>query len=440
MTAAASHLAPSPSAPRVLVETSRALPLVSITISERSGAIDDPPGKEGLARFAVRLMRRTGGGLTPQEVDTRIDSLGGALGADASQSTAGFHGTVISRSLEPFVDLLIDVLARPGFSADEHGRLQREIQSDLVELRDNDRALAQRWFRCKLFADHAYGRSSGGTIASVSAIAPEDVKAQHARSMCSDNLVFAFAGDIDADGATRVAERIVAALPRGARSGDALGDPRPVPGRRLVFVDKPERTQTQILIGGLGTHPRDADHVALHVANTVFGGTFTARMTREIRSKRGWSYGAYSNLPYDRHRQAFSMWTFPKAEDAAACVRLEIELLEAWRDRGISARELAWAQRYLTRSHAFAIDTAQKRVGLALDEEIYDLPAGYYADYIDHTNAVTLEQANQAVRDRISTDDLLVVVVGTASEIGDALRDAIPNLARSEVVPFDRDV
>lgn len=440
MTAAAHDLERAPGTPRVLVETSRALSLVSLAVSERSGALDDPPGKEGLARFVVRSMRRTGGGLSPQEIDMRIDSLGAALGADASHSTAGFQGTVISRSLEPFVDLLIDVLAHPGFSADEHGRLQREIRSDLVDLRDNDRALAQRWFLRKLFEGHAYGRSTGGTIASVSSIAPEDVKAQHARSMCSNNLVFAFAGDVDADGAARIAERISAALPRGTRSSDTLGDPHPVPGRRLVLVDKPERTQTQILIGGLGTHPRDADHVALHVANTVFGGTFTARMTREIRSKRGWSYGAYSSLPYDRHRHAFSMWTFPKADDAAACVRLEIELLEAWREQGITARELARAKRYLTRSHAFAVDTAQKRVGLALDEEIYDLPAGYYADYVERTNAVTLKQANQAIRNRISSEDLLIVVVGTASAIGDALRDAIPRLAQTEVVPFDEDI
>lgn len=440
MNAIAPRRAPDNGTPRVLVETSRALPLVSLTVSEHAGAIDDPAGKEGLARFVARLMRRTGGGLTLQQLDTRIDSLGAALSADATQSTTGFHGTVISRSLEPFVDLLIDVLARPGFSADEHGRLQREIQSDLVELRDNDRALAQRWFRRKLFVDHAYGRSAGGTIASVSSISSEDVTKQHARSVCSNNLVFALAGDIDADAAARIAERICAELPPGARRNDALGDPQPVPGRRLVLVDKPERTQTQIFIGGLGTHPRDADHIPLHVANTVFGGTFTARMTREIRSKRGWSYGAYSSLPCDRHRQAFSMWTFPKAEDAAPCIRLEIELLEAWRERGITARELAWAKRYLTRSHAFAVDTAQKRAALALDEEIYDLPAGYYAEYIDRTSAVTLDQANQAVRDRISSDDLLIVVVGTASEIGDAVRDAIPGLAQTEVVPFDEDV
>ncbi|MFO0570791.1 MAG: insulinase family protein [Polyangiaceae bacterium] len=118
------------------------------------------------------------------------------------------------------------------------------------------------------------------------------------------------------------------------------------------------------MIGGLGTHPHDADHIALHVANTVLGGTFTARLMNEIRSKRKRSYGAYSNLPYDRHRQAFSMW-IPKATDAAECIKVELSLLRAWWEKGITARELAWAKRYLVRSHAFSVDTPLQRVGLA---------------------------------------------------------------------------
>lgn len=425
--------------PVVLVESSAALPLVSVSVALRTGAAEDPPGKEGLTRAMGRLMRRTGAGLDPQQIDTRIDMLGGSLGAEIAQSTLTFHGTVIRRSLEPFIDLYTDILTRPGFAAEELARLKRETESELIELRDNDRALVRRWFRRKLYEGHTYGRSVSGTLESVRGIEGEDVQALYHRLFCPENLVFAFAGDIDAGTAEAVARRMAGALDAGERRRDTLPEPGVQPGHRLVVVDKPDRTQTQIMIGGLGTHPHDDDHLALHVANTVFGGTFTARMTEEIRSKRGWSYGAYSSLPYDRHRRSFSMWTFPKASDAAACVALELEMLHKWRDKGLTKRELSWAKRYLSRSHAFSLDTASKRVGLALDEEMYELPAGYHAEYVERIGAVTLDEANAAVRRRIPGDDLLVVVVGTASEIADAVRDAIPDLASTEIVPFDRD-
>lgn len=423
----------------VLVESSRALPLIAVSVACRNGALLDPEGKEGLTRLVARLMRRTAAGLDPQQIDVRIDSLGGSLGIDAAHSTVSFHGTVIARSLEPFVDLFADMLCGPGFAEAELGRLKRETQSDIVESRDNDRTLARRWFRRKLFQGHPYGRAVSGTIPSLEGIDAADVRAHYKRMLGRNQLVFAFAGDIERGAAERVASRLVGALGPVEGTDDTAPEPTGIQGRRLVFVDKPERSQTQILIGGLGTHPRDPDHVALHVANTIFGGTFTARLTQEVRAKRGWSYGAYSSLPYDRHRQAFSMWTFPKAEDAAPCIQLELQMLEAWRERGVTKKELSWAKRYLVRSHAFAVDTASKRVSLALDEVIYDLPPGYHAEYVDHVQAVTLEQANAAIQQRISTDDLLIAVVGTEKQIGGAVRDAVDRLDSAETVAFDSD-
>ena len=421
----------------VLLETSRALPLVSISIGLKTGALIDAPGKEGSTRLLSRLMRRTAGGLEAQVIDTRIDSLGASLGADVAHSTMAFQATVISRSLDAFVDLLVDVLARPGLAAVELERLQRETLAELKDSLDDDRGIARRFFRRRFFGSHPYGRSVSGTPKTIPNITPADVQSVFQRSFVRDNLVFAFSGDLDAARASRIAQRISDALPNGPAPTDDTPEPVAVPGRRLVIVDKPDRTQTQILIGCLGSHTRDDDHVALLVGNTIFGGTFTARMTQEVRSKRGWSYGAYSNVPFDRRRQSFSMWTFPKADDAGPCLKLELDMLHELREKGVTKAELSWAKRYLVRSHCFAIDTAAKRVGLELDRTLYDLPEDYYARYLERVQAVTLEQANESVRNRLSDEDLLVTVVGTESVIGASVRDSVANLASSEVVAFD---
>jgi zinc protease len=187
----------------------------------------------------------------------------------------------------------------------------------------------------------------------------------------------------------------------------------------------------------VGSHPRDLDHIALHVATTIFGGTFTSRMMRAIRSDRGWSYGAYARLPYDRHRDAFSMWTFPAAKDAADCLKLELELMRDWRETGILPEELAFAKNYLVRSHAFDIDTPQKRVHQRLDIDLFDLPLDYHTHYIDHVQSVTLETANAAIQNRVSSEAFVVSVVGTHAEIGEAVAKSVPGLSKVEVVAYD---
>jgi zinc protease len=433
MSAAAS----SSERPAVLVETSHALPLVSFSIALRTGSILDPEGMSGATRMLTRWMRRTGGGREAHVIDADIDQLGAAFGADVSPSTLVFQGTVITRSLDGLMRIAGDILLRPGFAEAELERLRRETLAELTESLDDDRGLARRWFRHRLFGTHAYARSVTGTASSLARIKPEDLKALYARILRPENLIFAFSGDVVRERAEQLADQIRSQLPPGPSPQDETVEPALLAGRHLTFVDKPDRTQTQILIGGLGTHPRDPDHLALHVANTVFGGTFTARLTQEVRAKRGWSYGAYSSLPIDRRRQAFSMWTFPKAEDAAPCIELQLKMLSDLRNKGITKKELSWAKKYLVRSHAFALDTASKRVGLELDTELYGLPAGYYEQYTERVKEVSLEAANAAIVERLSEDDLRVVVVGTAAQLDDKVRAAIPNLASNEIVPFD---
>jgi len=421
------------------VESSTALPLVSLSLSLRSGALADPDGKDGLSRITARMMRRGCKGMTSPEIESAVDRLGGEIGFDVGPSTISLHGQVIRRNLQPFIELIARILGTPTFDPDELARLKRETVAELLETRDNDRALAGLAFRRALFAGHPYARTAAGRPASVETLTREDVLATYARRFVQSDMVLGFAGAITEDEAKTLGAALVRSVPEGPRVETALGDPTPPSGRHLYFVDKPERTQTQILIGALGTHPRDPDHHPLVAATAVFGGTFTSRMMREIRSKRGWSYGTSARLSIERRRHAFTMGAFPAAADCAPCVSLELKLLEDFAKDGITPRELAFIKNYLIRSHAFEIDTAPKRLGQALEVELLDLPADYHTGYLDHVRAVTLETANTAVRERLSAENLVVVVVGTASEILESVLKAIPNLVDHSVQPFDRD-
>jgi zinc protease len=421
------------------VAESHDVPLVSITVAFRSGSALDPAGKEGASKLAFRMLRRGSRTHSSKAIEDELDRLGAELSTEVSVSSSAIHGQVIERNLGAFVDLLASLMSEPVFPDVELERLRRETFAELVEARDSDRTLAHIAFRRGVFEGHPYARTTTGTKKTLGALTKDDVVAAYRRHFVQGNIALGFSGDVGAERAARLAERLVGGLPAEPRVPDAVGEPSRVPGRRLVFVDKPERTQTQILIGGLGTSPHDPDHLALSVANAVFGGSFTSRLMREVRSKRGWSYGASARLSVDKQRQAFSMWTFPAATDAAACIALELDLLDAYVTKGVVEKEVGFIKKFLGRSYAFDIDTAAKRLHQALDVDVIDLPSDYYSRYLERLAAVTTEDANQAVKARISLDDLLVVVVGTASELEEKVRASIPRLTSHEVVPFDRE-
>jgi zinc protease len=426
-----------PSGATLVLESSRVLPIVSFVVAFRSGAAHDPPGREGRARLMTRMLRRGTRGMDAEATEAALDRLGAELGAEVSASSIVVYAQVLSRNVRPLCDLVRRILSEPEFPAAQLGRLVRETKAEIVDGRDNDRGLCDKFFRRALFEGHTYGRTVRGSEATLDVLGDEDVRAAHAFHLKKSDAVVAFAGDVDEATARELGELLLAGLPAGTSAPDPVPEPKPTPGRRLIFVDKPDRTQTQILIGSLGTSAHDADHVALSVATAVFGGTFTSRLMREVRSKRGWSYGASARLSLERHRHSFAMWTFPAAKDAAPCIALELELLAKLLDDGITPRELAFMQRYLVRSHAFEIDTAQKRMHQELDIELLSLPRDYHATWLDRVRAVDVAAANEALRSRLTKDDLVVTVVGTAAEILGAVQAAIPGLVGTDVVAYD---
>ncbi len=410
-----------------------------MVIIARTGTASDPRGLEGALQLAMRSLRRGAGRRSSVQIDETVDGLGAELSASADVCTASIHATVIRRNLEPLLDLVADVLLRPTFAPKEVSQVRRETRADIIDSRDDDRTLAGRWFRRTLFAGHPFGRPSVGTLASLGRVGREDTREAFAQTFVKSNLMFAAAGDIRPAEFERVVASRFAAVPVGAAPDASLPEPPRLKGRRLVIVDKPERTQTQIYIGGMGSHPFDEDHVALHVGNTIFGGTFTARLMREVRSKRGWSYGASSRMGRDRAREAWSMWTFPAATDAAACVALQLELFDQLLHDGVTERELAFAKNFLVRGWAFEIDTAPKRLNQRIDEAVVPLPRGFYDSYLDRVRSVTRDDVNAALRRRLSSRDLLVSIVATAKDMRASLEKAIPGLAETRVIPFDTD-
>lgn len=439
--------APAPDAPwgprwitdagvTVLLEESHAIPLVDVEVVLKTGALFDPVGKEGLTRLAARLMRMGTRRLRAEDVDEAIDSMGAALTVDAAHSMVRLHASVIRRSLPALLELVGQLVCAPAMRAADLGLVQRETIADLLTQRDNDRWLASRGFRGHLFGSHPYARPTFGTAETVSRVTRADV-VQHLEShVVSENLVIGVAGDVTEPELRAMIDQAFAKVPRGRAPEIALTVPTIAKGRRLLVVDKPERTQTQIFLGTLGTRLADPLFYPLVVANTAFGGTFTSRLVREVRSERGWSYSAHARLGADRQREAWSVYTHPSAENAVDCVALELDLVQRFVEEGVTAAELSNARDFLVKSHAFDRDTAPKRLEPRLDAEVQEMPAEFYTQFVGSVGAVTLPRANEAVRARLSHDDLSIVLVATAAPLLDRL-EKLPGVREVSVVPFD---
>ena len=200
------------------VESSTVVPLVSIVLSFRSGALADPEGRDGLSRLTARMMRRGCKGMTSSEIESAVDRLGGEIGFDVGPSTISLHAQVIRRNLQPFCELLVKVLGTPTFDQEEFDRLKRETVAELIDARDNDRALAGLAFRRAMFPGHPYSRTAAGRPASVEKLTRAEVLATYAKRFVQSDIVLGFAGAITLEEAKTLGALLVHSVPQGPSS------------------------------------------------------------------------------------------------------------------------------------------------------------------------------------------------------------------------------
>jgi len=132
------------------------------------------------------------------------------------------------------------------------------------------------------------------------------------------------------------------------------------------------------------------------------------------------------------------MVTFPAATDAAACIALQLQLFTDLVQKGITQRELGsssatWCAPMLSRSTPPPSGCTRPSMSSYWDFRLITIQRTWRRWSGDAGSG------NQALKDRLNPRDLLISIVGTASEIEAKVREAISDLASHEVVPFDRD-
>lgn len=411
--------------PVIIVEPSGDTPLVWFEVAIRGGASADPRGIEGLHRHAGLLARRGAGTRQRAELDETLDALGAALDVSVTRDAMALSGVALSRHLDAVIDLAADVLAAPRFDEDEHARLLRETPQVLDEIRDDDSALATRWFDWKCSPGHAYGRTSLGTEASLQKIDRAAAAALWKREVVGDNLVIGVAGDVDEATAARVVTRLTERLATGPRP-DPMPDTQrePLRGRRTILVDKPDRTQAQLRIGHLSMRYGDPDTAALAVAEAALGGMFSSRLMQEIRVKRGWSYGAGCALRRSRLPHWFEIWMAAGIDVAGPAVALTLELFADYAARGPTDDEVEFARSYLIGAMPFHVATARQRMQLAVRDAVFDLPAGFTARLPEALGALAPADVRAACARHLRPDDVVTVAVTTAAQAKAPLAEA----------------
>jgi predicted Zn-dependent peptidase len=395
------------------LEDSR-LPQVSVRILARTGALHDPPGKEGLASLTAATLPSGGTAKrSSKEFGETLERLAAEISSKAEKDYMEASLWCLADVFPQAFDMFMTMLRQPAFEEEKVAVEREKILEGIRRVEDNPRNLTRREFVRLVYGSHPYGTPKEGEPESVEGLAAADLKEFHTAHYHPGNMIVAVSGDMKKKTFLRELRRAF----RGWESpSGAMPSVRPVSSEDertgIYYLAKP-LTQTSLRMGHLGIRKTDPDYFAVRVMNFILGGgSFSSRLVSRVRAQEGLAYSVGSRYAELRDRGYFFAATQTKVESTKRAVDLMLEEIRRMRKESVSDEELATAKESLMNRLPFVFETSQMAVEAFSDLELYGLPRNYYADYRERIAAVTRDDVLRAAKKHLRPDRMLLLVVG----------------------------
>ncbi len=319
------------------------------------------------------------------------------------------------------MEYVSDVARNATFKSDELDRERARILDSLqVTLEEPDSVAAIVASRL-VYGDAPYGHNLAGLPATLKTITRNDLVKFHRTNYRPNNAVLVFAGDVTAEDAFALAQKLFggwssARIPRASQSAPEARAPR------VIVIDMHEAGNTAVVIAGRGIRRGDPDFSKAIVANMVLGGGYSSRLNQEVRIKRGLSYGANSAFEPRADVGPFTATAQTKHESAPELAQLMRSELDRLATTDVPETELVPRKAAVIGGFAFSLETTAGIVSRMAALALYGQPLSEINQYVPKMQAVTSEEVRKFAGAHLAAKDFSVVLAGNAKEFLGALQ------------------
>ena len=409
---------------KVVVVEDRRAPQARIQLVVRGGGgFFDPPDGMGLAQFTADNSLQGTATRSAVDIAEQLDRVAATLAVSAEMNAedATFAATVLTEHLDAVLDMMADVVQHPTFPSAEWARYRTQVAARLAQQRTDPDFLARERVASLVAGSHPEGRIAPSS-AVLNRTTPESLMAFHRERYVPDHSLVAIVGDVRLPVVVKKLESRFGGWRASGRPMPRVSDPAAVTKSRIQLVSRPGSTQTDLLVGVQGVRRTDPAFYASRVVNEVLGWGPASRLNLKLREEKGYSYGAYTRLVYQRWP---GQW-FAYSQVRHGVVDLALsDLLAQLRQIGdapIPAKELDDKKRALVSRFAVILEQPQYLMENVITQWRYNLPVDYWDGYVGRIMAVTAEDARAVATKHWNPARWQIVAVGNEEAVAPTLR------------------
>ncbi|HIJ81905.1 MAG TPA: insulinase family protein [Desulfuromonadales bacterium] len=392
------------------------LPIINMTAMVRVGSVYEPAAKAGLASMTGALLRFGGaGGMASEKMDDELEFMASAVESSIGGDMGTVSLTTLKKNFSRTLQIFSDVLLHPDFDQKRIDITRRQIIEGLRRQNDDPKEIAGRELGKAIYAGHPLG--SEATFDTVSRVVRRDMVEFHGRYFRPENMILAISGDFERAPLIRELNEVFGGpVENGAVVLPEIPQPPQQFKQELIFAKK-EVTQTVIRMGHLGLTKDNPDIYAVRILDYILGGSFTSRLTMEVRTNQGLAYNVASHFDIGRRfTGTFVAETETKTESTVKAIQLMQEIMRGMTKEMVSDQELNAARDYMINSFMFGFTSPASIVTQRARLEYYGYPADFLETYRERIAGVKKEDVLAAAKKYLKPDLFKLVVVGDAAK------------------------
>lgn len=397
-------------------------PQVSILASVRTGNIDDG-GDVWISDMTGSMMQKGAGGLTASEIAEAAASMGGSLSLGVGLDSATASTGVLGEYAPDAIKLLASLLINPDFPEGELEKVRADLLRNLSVSKSQPGAIASEAFSSQLYPDHPYGHSYP-TEEQLSGYTLDQVKAFHAANFGAQRTHLYVVGRYD-EAAVRKA---IADSFGGWKRGPAQSQlPTSADdAAQVVLIDRPGAPQSTLRIGQRVDVP--AGDIEMAAMNTLLGGYFSSRITRNIREDKGYTYSPGSGLAQRVQGKHWVQNADVTAEATGASITEIIKEIRRMQTEDPSAAEVQGIKNYMNGIFVIGLASRGGVAGQLAGLDQLGLGPQFLNTYVTKVSALTGADFREAAVNNLPLDDMTYVIVGPLDSVRAQLEE-VPELS-----------
>jgi len=385
-------------------------PVVSIFIGVRGGAGTELLKKAGIASLLTDALFRGSAEYEGEDVRSIVEERSLELKGYPTFDGCYFRLRCLRDDLPAALDILADALTRPKLGPLQVRDAKFIARNEAMKVATKPASIAVGLMLRLLYPDHRYSLPVQGAPEAVRYIAPEDVNGYYKLNFQPQRTVVAVAGDFDTKELMRMLREKFGGWKTKAPEEEVKPLPRQKTKQYQLFLKGGKRAY--IAVGTRAAGRTSEDELPLEALVYVLGGDHPkARLHARLVEDELLATDAAMRLGTRTLEGPVYFSITTGIQTVYGAMTAAFDEIEKARKGEITEEDLQAAKDYLKGRLQVRESSLSGKAGLAVEQELYGLPADYWEHYSEKVDALAVEDLVRVAQKYLDPDTFVGGVV-----------------------------